>query len=596
MARPTPLQLALAIAINRTKPKDTFVDGLKALLLLPLCATLILSDYIRDLREHIKAGRQSERRHQHLDRATFWQSECERTRALLEEEKNISFTLKRQNNAYQAQLSSQQSLPVGMAASVPSKRKAALGFGPPFKKLQIHSSVPASYDLDYGALSKGPSGSLIFFVSSHLLPILFHISPSLPVFFPSSPFLPVFFYSSPYLPVFFSSSPSVPIFIPSSPSQKTSIEQPLITLPGIKALRNLHELHTILKGQMFGAEPRRLTYHLNETADAMSVIVADLVSRPASKVTEASRIREICSTITAITRAFMTLLHGMNKLSDLSPDNHLVGNFVYHCAGLFDSILTTLEEAAVNEARLQPPNKSSTKISSKKPHRVHDQPVSRGHSVNETLMSSLTNLILVLIDNLQSDQQESHVQLLEALLYHLLTRLGEICHFYTFSTPSNHCIESEIRASPPLLNSEAELPHSDPTQSLERTAMAIEAPFMLAILKRAMSVLPLAMRRNMPEGLAGKYYLTPNALNKLQRTLVDCIFGPGARGGGDGKYASEDVLKRPELRESVDFSAMLTRGVEQREGMDKEEAQEAWFERELWALLGWEILGRDEDL
>jgi hypothetical protein len=98
------------------------------------------------------------------------------------------------------------------------------------------------------------------------------------------------------------------------------------------------------------------------------------------------------------------------------------------------------------------------------------------------------------------------------------------------------------------------------------------APLLLDCLRKAVTDLD-----GMP--LAGTARL------RLQRTLVDRIFGPGTR----GVEASQDVLKLPnafgeppKTVETVGTEAIKTK-------TDS-------FEAELWTLIGWDILGSEEGL
>ncbi|KAF1345669.1 hypothetical protein BDV97DRAFT_358803 [Delphinella strobiligena] len=187
-----------------------------------------------------------------------------------------------------------------------------------------------------------------------------------------------------------------------------------------------------------------------------------------------------------------------------------------------------------------------------------------------------------MIDKLDTEMR-CHNQISEGLLFTLMQRLGEIEHFFAFSGPRIEGMEEAIRTLPP---SEEKL--LDPARRMVRRAMVIETPYLLDILKKAIQSLPATSRRNAPGEAPLKHTLTPQALDRLQRTLVGCIFGPGTR----GDQASTDFIKQPVLS----GPALTLPKTPQSQKNDKEEIVVEWFEEELWVLIGWEILGRDEDL
>ena len=377
-------------------------------------------------------------------------------------------------------------------------------------------------------------------------------------------------------------------------SLRTRISPPLTlsdtTRPGLTALRTLRNLHSMLKGHMFGVEAANLAACLNSAADALTVIINTMPvqSRSSIKARTEYDQPDHFHTVTAVARAFTTLLHALQRLSDFPQSDQLVGNAVFHCAKVLDSTLTTIELCATYEAKTRVAAQLAMKPSNK-PQRPPVKTPSL--STNQALMNHLTNFLLAVLSHLDTTRS-SHASLLEALVFHLLTRIGEILHLTTFSGPRNDSVDHEIRNLPP-----SEEHMLDPLVKLDRTAMTIEAPYMIALLRKALAMLPPKMRRRLPEGLDAKFYLVPAVLNKLQRTLVDCVFGSNTRGSD----ASEDVLRMPELRGLVDDAAdienMATRnagGVEG--GFQDEERRADWFEGQLWGLLGWNILGREKDL
>lgn len=348
-----------------------------------------------------------------------------------------------------------------------------------------------------------------------------------------------------------------------------------------RVLRNLRRLHKMLRGQMFGADPKTLAFYVTDTAQGLAIVVDQLRMQPLpSKRIKADDTEDNYQTslaITAIARSFTTLLHAIKRISEYPESDQLFGNIVYYCYKLFDSIITTIEEAANSEAKSQLTAELSKKQSTK-PKRAEKNTASASHPV----IPALTGLMRAMIDKLDTEMP-CHNQILEGLFFALMQRLGEIEHVFAFSGPRIEDMEEAIRTLPP---SDEKL--LDPAHRMLRRAMVIEAPYLLDILNKAIQSLPATSRRNAPGETPSKHTLMPEALDRLQRTLVDCIFGPGTR----GDQASMDFIKQPVLS----GPALTLPRTPQSQKNDKEEMVAGWFEEELWALIGWEILGRDEDL
>lgn len=348
-----------------------------------------------------------------------------------------------------------------------------------------------------------------------------------------------------------------------------------------RVLRNLRRLHKMLRGQMFGADPKTLAFYVIDTAQGLAIVIDQLRMQPLpSKRIKADEIvdnYQASLAITATARSFTTLLHAIKRISEYSESDQLFGNIVYYCYKLFDSIITTIEEAANSEAKSQL-TAELTKKQPTKPKRAEKNTASVFHP----LIPALTSLIRAMVDKFDTEMPR-HNQILEGLIFAIIQRLGEVEHFFAFSGPRIEDMEEAIRTLPP--GDEKRL---DPAHRMTRRAMVIEAPYLLDILKKTIQSLPATSRRNAPENAPLKQTLTPQALARLQRTLVDCIFGPGTR----GDQASTDFIKQPVLS----GPALILQKTPGSQKNDKEEIMAEWFEEELWVLIGWEILGRDEHL
>jgi hypothetical protein len=102
---PSKLQIALAIAILKTKPDRITVRG-KCLNAGLKPRLLTITEYILHLRSHSERGRQiftEEQQHRHLDGVAYWRERYERAEAKCQELEHRNVQLERANDALQIQ-------------------------------------------------------------------------------------------------------------------------------------------------------------------------------------------------------------------------------------------------------------------------------------------------------------------------------------------------------------------------------------------------------------------------------------------------------------------------------------------------------------
>jgi hypothetical protein len=102
---PSKLQIALAIAILKTKPDRITVRG-KCLTAGLTPRLLTATEYILHLRSHSKRGRQlftEEQQHRHLDSVAYWRERYERAESKCHELEHRNVQLERANDALQIQ-------------------------------------------------------------------------------------------------------------------------------------------------------------------------------------------------------------------------------------------------------------------------------------------------------------------------------------------------------------------------------------------------------------------------------------------------------------------------------------------------------------
>ncbi|TIA65421.1 Cullin-domain-containing protein [Aureobasidium pullulans] len=304
------------------------------------------------------------------------------------------------------------------------------------------------------------------------------------------------------------------------------------------AMRHIHRAQTLCRGRMWSTDSNELAYNLIQTMQAMENIIDPLANKKHSA--------DSCKqTITAVARSCITVFHGLKRMESLDSNDGFPSHVVHACMCFFGILFTGIE----NAARLQ--------VESKQPD--------RGTAILQALSTLANSLINILRGS--SPNCPSHAEILEGATYDLLHRLGETTHELLMDGPRHDDIEHEMQKLP--LPDDKRL---DPGRQTVVRTMLTAAPFLLDCLRKA-----LIGAQDQP--------LAAFARLKLQRTLVDRIFGPGTR----GPNASEDVLRLPEVFGEPPMAA---------EPIKKEDIQTKTdqFEEEIWALVGWDILACEDRL
>ncbi|THW25169.1 Cullin-domain-containing protein [Aureobasidium pullulans] len=308
--------------------------------------------------------------------------------------------------------------------------------------------------------------------------------------------------------------------------------------PVIKAMRHIHRVQTLCRGRMWSTDSNELAYNLIQTMQAMENIIDPLANKKHSA--------DSCKqTITAVARTCITVFHGLKRMESLNSNDGFPSHVVHACVCFFGILFTSIE----NAARLQ--------VESKQPD--------RGTAVLQALSTLANSLINILRGS--SPNCPSHAEILEGATYDLLHRLGETTHELLMDGPQHDDIEHEVQKLP--LPDDKRL---DPVRQTVVRTMLTAAPFLLDCLRKA-----LIGAQDQP--------LAAFARLKLQRTLVDRIFGPGTR----GPNASEDVLGLPEVFGEPPTAANPIKKEDIQTKTDQ-------FEEEIWALVGWNILAFEDRL
>ena len=282
-------------------------------------------------------------------------------------------------------------------------------------------------------------------------------------------------------------------------------------------------------------------------------------------------------------RAFMSILVGIAKLPEANADARLPNLIVCELSDMFKSALLSIESSArqtVQNSPSQPPlpkrNKGGTTSS----------------VIKESAPARAVAHLLISFLGLLERSNPLHQKIFDGFVFVLFERVGKRLYYCTFGQHRSASIEANI-LSPPEPRDDIETARCD----AETLAIRLEAKALVLILERAMGLAPNHMNpqnarssqtRNRPvPGLsirspatASRARLSSLAKDRLQRTLVACMYG--------NKVEDEflDILTKP-IRPIHPGSLKNVSKVENKD-------VETWYSEEVWRLVGWDILARED--
>lgn len=371
-------------------------------------------------------------------------------------------------------------------------------------------------------------------------------------------------------------------------------------------MQHLYQLHKLL--QQSPSDNAVLVYHLCQAAlslasvisaackqhhalSTLSAAVANPRGAPAATTPQFQRAADLASVFLASARAFTSLFHGLKKVSDNDAERKIYGPVIYAYVRAFSSLLDSITEASLARAQIElaatEAEPSSTRgRKSKAPSKAPKAPK------EENIPRAISTFLAALLSSLDASNA-THRELFEGFMFVLLERAGNRLYLYTFDRERSATLEHDISPSENLGTSA-----TGTKKQLELRAANVEAPNLLAVLERAMAVAPAHMAIQpaaVPQaskggkaatkqtaarlaGSTGKSGLSLYARDKLQRTLVNAVFGC------DESNDFMDCLRMPARLAPLPAPPKID-----------EQDMGNWFKEELWRLLGWEILGRETD-
>jgi hypothetical protein len=364
------------------------------------------------------------------------------------------------------------------------------------------------------------------------------------------------------------------------------------TADGAALIEALYSTHQLCRSSSLNAEA--LCGQLVRTSSALAKII-HLVAQnhghlsrqgrrtPGAQSLDADR-SDFSHALTISARAFMSVLVGITKMTDTSSDERLSSLVVCELAATFKAALLAIEAAAhytADAASAIPP--PSTKGKGKATISVPKESIPA---------RSLAHFLIGLLGLLEKTNI-IHQKVFDGFAFLLLEQVGKRLYYCTFGRHRSSNIEDELTPLPESSN-----PDDRSKQDCEALGTRLELKALILILERAMGLAPHHMNpatskatkspdsnrlrrtlsmKTLPAAPKGR--LSPLAKDRLQRTLVACMYGNKQ----DDEFL--DVLTKP-------VPAMRVGNLSNVAKIDDNDVEQ-WYKEEVWRLVGWDIMARE---
>ncbi|KAF2030402.1 hypothetical protein EK21DRAFT_65450 [Setomelanomma holmii] len=352
----------------------------------------------------------------------------------------------------------------------------------------------------------------------------------------------------------------------------------------------LYTTHQLCRA--FAPNAEVLCHSLVRTASSLTKIIHSVahsyeaLSRQGRRIPGAQSLGEdrsdFAQALTVFARSFMSILVGTTKMMDLGQDDRLPSLIVCGLANMFRTVLvaigTSARQTAESSARSQVSSKNGKARASVTPK----------ESLPARSLAHLLTGLLGLLDK----ANVIHQQIFDAFVFLLLERVSTRLYYCTFGRYKGASIETDLVPPPEVTDVKGKT-----EQELQSLAIHLEVKALVLILERAMGLAPHHMNpisahskskspnrmgrtlsmKSLPS--APKTRLSSVAKDRLQRTLVSCMYGSKA----DDEFL--DVLTKP-------MPAMRI-GTPSNVAKIEDKDVEQWYKEEIWRLVGWDILARE---
>ncbi|KAK3721561.1 hypothetical protein LTR37_003117 [Vermiconidia calcicola] len=354
-------------------------------------------------------------------------------------------------------------------------------------------------------------------------------------------------------------------------------------------MRRLYQVHSLLQSHNKTEAPV-LAQQLMGAAAALPQVIQRAVQRHNS--TPNADDNALKTVLTAAGSSFLLLITAFSRLSHVTDGPTVQGHVTYALVQMYSRLVDCFRELSLLEARKTMKVESSTSCHTKQSLSKAKGKHAKTIGIKDnTPLSMMTSFMSSAVDGLDP-KVDTHKALFEGLAYVVISELGSRLYKLVFGHDRGATIEQEITTSgqPDDIEDGPELA-SDLSEDIDQKAARLAAPYLVHLLNLVMRAAPSYLGANAPSKTskskqasnkgATKGALAIAAKERLQRTLVNCIFGSE---GLDDNDPFVDCLKMP----IVDGPALFMPKV-------KEAEVQEWFQEEVWRLLGWDILSREGD-
>lgn len=306
------------------------------------------------------------------------------------------------------------------------------------------------------------------------------------------------------------------------------------------------------------------------------------MSSPASFDQDRSR---FALAMTICARSFMSVLVGLTRLLESSDDSRHTNLVVCELAEMFKTVLVAIERVARDTAR-----QAASESGEQRRTKAKDKPETTKVVKESVPARSLAHLLVGMLGFLEKTNT-LHQQIFDGFVYLLLERVGQRLFYCTFGRHRSSTVEGDTKPLPePQSAEEAQ------KSEVDAHGTRLEVKALLLVLERAIGLAPNHMNpqtsnaesnkkksgrtislKNLPA--ASKARLSPVAKERLQRTLIACMYGSKT----DDEFL--DVLTKPMPPTRL--------GSLQNVAKVEDSGVEDWYKKEVWRLVGWDILARE---
>ncbi|KAH8724165.1 hypothetical protein GQ44DRAFT_750475 [Phaeosphaeriaceae sp. PMI808] len=366
---------------------------------------------------------------------------------------------------------------------------------------------------------------------------------------------------------------------------------------GAALIEALYDTHSFCRQTAPDAE--KLCHHLIRVSSALAKVI-DLLAVNCQRLSQQRRSppkaqplgedkSDFALALTVSARAFMSVLVGISRMSEISGDDRLTGLVICELVAMFKAVLLAIESCAQETAHAA----STTPVLPKK-----GKSKSPAVVVKESMPAQLIAHFLIGLLGLLDKNNSTHQKIFDGFAFHLIERVGKHLYYCTFGRQRSTSIDESL-TEPIKPMDEADRSRRE----IEISGIRFEVKALVLILERAMGLAPHHMNsprtnttrnpksnsarlgrtlsmKSLPSAPKGR--LSSTAKDRLQQTLVTCMYGTNP----DDEFL--DVLTKP--------MATIRQGSLRSVANIPEDNVEKWFKEEVWRLLGWDILSRERNL